>query len=366
MQSIASTSGHFRTAAYGREISAAPAGAFRRHVIHYALAVSTLALGFCVGLRTGNLPDFGILRDYGFYLLVALWIGGSGFALALLVKFALFDRNPSPLGAFFAAFHDFFRDRARIANGLNGVAAMIIFMSGFSVLKGSIGILRPFTWDRTLADLDSWLHFGRLPHDWLWPILNSPAAVQAINFAYNFWFFILVALVFVATIARRDTLLRHQFLLSFMLIWLVGGFFVALGFSSAGPCYFLRLGLGGEYRELMEALALVDRTHSVWALSTQDVLWDGYTGATPGSIGISAFPSLHVATAVLFALYATRRSAIAGILLWAFAGVILLGSVVLGWHYAVDGYAGILLAILTWKAVGFGLPRWFAGRLQAT
>ena len=366
MQSIVTTFGQSRTAVYEREIAAAPAAAFRRHIAHYALAVATLALAFGVGLRTGNLPDFDVLRDYGFYLLVAFWIGGSGGALALLVKLALFDRNPSPLGAFFAAFHDFFRDRARIANGLNGLAAMMIFMTGFSVLKGSIAILRPFTWDRTLADVDRWLHFGRLPHDWLWPVLNSAVAVHAINFAYNFWFFILVALVFVATIARRDTLLRHQFLLSFMLVWLAGGFFVALGFSSAGPCYFLRLGLGGEYRELMEALALVDGTHSVWALSTQDVLWDGYTGATPGSIGISAFPSLHVATAVLFALYAMRRSAMAGILLWVFAGVILLGSVVLGWHYAVDGYAGILLAILIWKDVEFGLLRWFPGSLRAT
>lgn len=67
----------------------------------------------------------------------------------------------------------------------------------------------------------------------------------------------------------------------------------------------------------------------------QDIVWSGYIGATPGSLGISAFPSMHVAMAVLFALYATRRSRLAGLLMWAFAAIIMVGSVVLGWHYAV-------------------------------
>jgi membrane-associated phospholipid phosphatase len=87
------------------------------------------------------------------------------------------------------------------------------------------------------------------------------------------------------------------------------------------------------------------------------MLWNGYTGASSGSIGISAFPSLHVATAVLFALYASRRWGRIGLALWAFAATILVGSVVLGWHYAVDGYAGALLSVLIWKAAGFWLRR---------
>jgi membrane-associated phospholipid phosphatase len=87
------------------------------------------------------------------------------------------------------------------------------------------------------------------------------------------------------------------------------------------------------------------------------MLWNGYSGATSGSIGISAFPSLHVATAVLFALYASRRSRIAGALLWAFAAVIMIGSVVLAWHYAVDGYAGAFISLATWKLTGLWLER---------
>ena len=64
-----------------------------------------------------------------------------------------------------------------------------------------------------------------------------------------------------------------------------------------------------------------------------------------------------VATAMLFAIYASRRWGRIGLVLWAFAATIFVGSIVLGWHYAVDGYAGALFTILTWKSVGLWLRR---------
>ena len=66
-------------------------------------------------------------------------------------------------------------------------------------------------------------------------------------------------------------------------------------------------------------------------------------------------PSLHVATSVLFILLA--RAWGQRWFLWftvPFAGLILIGSIVLGWHYAVDGYAGGVLAVICW---------WFAGKV---
>ncbi|MGX9144627.1 phosphatase PAP2 family protein [Mesorhizobium sp. 128a] len=60
---------------------------------------------------------------------------------------------------------------------------------------------------------------------------------------------------------------------------------------------------------------------------------------------------------VLFALYATRRSRLVGLLMWAYAAIIMIGSVVLGWHYAMDGYASVLISIAIWKACGRVLAR---------
>lgn len=67
--------------------------------------------------------------------------------------------------------------------------------------------------------------------------------------------------------------------------------------------------------------------------------------------GISAMPSLHVATAVLFALTAWRIHWVLGVLFWFYALVIQMGSVHLGWHYAVDGYVGATVALVIWWGV---------------
>lgn len=330
----------------------AVADSFRRHYLLHAVALTTLLLALVVGRATGNLPDFAVLTSYFYHLAIAFWIGGCLFAIVRFGWLALVERDPEPIGAFLRSFVTFFGNTDRVVNGLNGLAAMIVFISGFSVLKGAIAILQPFSWDLALANADRALHFGVAPHTWFWWLLSNPALLRGINIAYNAWFFVLVAMIFNVVYARTDTALRHQFLMTFMLIWLIGGFFVAMGFSSAGPCYFGPLGLGDDYQPLMDALGWADDVLPVWALTTQDILWSGYTGETSGSIGISAFPSMHVASSVLFALYASRRSAIAGAVAWAFAGVIMIGSVVLAWHYAVDGYAGAALTVLIWKAVG--------------
>ena len=290
-------------------------------------------------MHTGNMPDFGALKEYAHYLFLAFWMCGCVFALAVFFHLTVVKWDPEPLGTFLRSLGSFFGDAERAANSLNGLAATLAFISAVGVLKGAIAILSPFTWDQALAHADRALHFGRAPHEWLWFIVQSPLALKMINIAYNFWFIVFIATVFTACITREDTKLRHQFLMSFMLVWTLGGFFLAMGLSSAGPCFYERLGLGSDFQPLMQALAAADRVHPIWALSTQDMLWSGYTGATNGSIGISAFPSLHVAMATLFALYAARRSRLAGLLMWTFAGIIMVGSVVLAWHYALDGYA---------------------------
>ncbi|MCH8197830.1 MAG: hypothetical protein IH904_07085, partial [Proteobacteria bacterium] len=46
-----------------------------------------------------------------------------------------------------------------------------------------------------------------------------------------------------------------------------------------------------------------------------------------------------------------------GIVLTAYAVIIFIGSVHLGWHYAIDGYAGIAGTWLIWKFAGQMLRR---------
>ena len=87
------------------------------------------------------------------------------------------------------------------------------------------------------------------------------------------------------------------------------------------------------------------------ATELQARLWAAYQGSDGGWIkGIAAMPSIHVAMPALYAL-ASRGAW--RVLWWGFTALTLVGSVALAWHYAVDGYAGILLAWLMWRVAGW-------------
>jgi len=69
-------------------------------------------------------------------------------------------------------------------------------------------------------------------------------------------------------------------------------------------------------------------------------------------LGISAFPSMHNAIAVIIALAGRKIGRGIGWALTIYALLIFLGSIHLGWHYAVDSYAAIALALLAWHVAG--------------
>ena len=131
---------------------------------------------------------------------------------------------------------------------------------------------------------------------------------------------------------------------------------VAIIFSSAGPCYYGRLVEGKDiYQPLMQYLSLAKESCPVWALGTQEKLWQSYQNGGIGKVtGISAMPSMHVSIAFLFVILGWRTNRIAGIGFSLFAVLIMIGCIHLGWHYAVDGYAAIVCTWLIW---------WFVGRL---
>jgi hypothetical protein len=336
-------------ARFSRRTVAALGASIWRHRWLHAMAIGSLLLAIAVGARTGNMPDVGVVRKFLGYLFAAFALFACGLGVFRFLWLMLVERHPAPLGAFFGIFPRFFGDIDRFANGINGVVVIIVFSGAFGVLKGAISILSPFHWDPALSHYDRLLAFGREPFERLWWLVDNHLAVATFNFAYNLWFFLVLGTIFTAAFAREDSALRHRFFGALMLIYTVGGFLIATAFSSAGPCYYARLGFGDTYQPLMDALHAAARDVPVWALATQEELWRGYLDPSSGSAGITAFPSLHVATSMLLALYWQRRSAVAGRLLWGFAGTIYIGSIVLGWHYAVDGIAAALITIPCWK-----------------
>lgn len=278
---------------------------------------------------------------------------GLVFALCGYAIFVMVVRRPDHLVQTLRTDLCTYLTRQRLTFALPVVLMVPVFAYSFSLIKAAIPLLHPFEWDVPLAALDAQLHGGTHPWAWLQPLLGYPLVTAVINFIYHLWFFLLLASIYWVALAVERKQLRMQYLLSFVLTWIVLGNFTALWLSSAGPCYFSRISHGLDpYAPLMQYLYGARESVPVWALNVQEILWNSYDGKA-GSIplGISAMPSIHVASSVQMAMLGWRVHRSFGIAMSVFAGLIMLGSVHLGWHYAIDGYLAALGAWLVWKLV---------------
>jgi membrane-associated phospholipid phosphatase len=110
----------------------------------------------------------------------------------------------------------------------------------------------------------------------------------------------------------------------------------------------------------MSYLNCINDEAGLFAIINQNWLWDVYVGnkSTAFFGGISAMPSLHVAISFLFTLTTFRLNKSIGVVLFLYTLLIQIGSVLLGWHYAVDGYLSIVLTFCIWKSVDYFLLRY--------
>ena len=103
----------------------------------------------------------------------------------------------------------------------------------------------------------------------------------------------------------------------------------------------------------MDYLHAANQVVPVMALDVQEQLWSSYVRnglATLG--GITAMPSMHIATSLSFALVGYAHDRKLGHLLLLFTFIVQIGSVHLGWHYAIDGYVAAIGTLLIWWCVG--------------
>lgn len=247
--------------------------------------------------------------------------------------------------------------RERLLNGLPMILFLPFFMSTFTSFKSLIPIINPFSWDSAFAKFETIIHGGFQAWQLLQPILGNHFLTSGLNVFYNLWLFVMFEVLYWQIFSLCDLRLRMQFFLSYLLAWILLGTIAATIFSSAGPCYYDRVVKGDNiYQPLMEYLNEAKKSSFVWALDTQDMLWKAYkeNKIELGS-GISAMPSMHVSMALLFALLGWRKNRLFGIMFSVYVAIIMVGSVHLGWHYAIDGYAAILGTLLIWRFVGWFL-----------
>jgi hypothetical protein len=232
-----------------------------------------------------------------------------------------------------------------------------IAISAFSAAKQAIPILHPFTWDAYLSAWGSRLDGGYPLWQRLQPVLGKPEITTSLDWFYHRAWPVLMLAAFVWTALLRPSALRRRFLFSYALLFLVVGTLMAFVLASAGPPYYAFVSSGHDpYAGLFAYLRSVDARSPLLSLRGEGALWYAYRHRVEAfGFGVSAMPSVHVASATLMALFGYSFSRRLGLVLTAAALCTFAASVSLGWHYALDGYVGAAIACVVW---------WVAGRLN--
>lgn len=267
---------------------------------------------------------------------------------------------PRPLTMLAKEFGTLWFTPRRVVTGLSVMLIIPFFFSFFTSAKNLIPFISPFSWDPTFSEFDRMLHFGKQPWEWLHPFLKAALITTAISFVYKLWFFSKYMVIFWQAFSLTRPNLRSQFFITMILAWILNGFVLATFFSSAGPCYFGHFypDLPNPYAGLMNFLRESDKISPVYDLWAMDYLIGAYNQKTTNLFsGISAFPSMHVSVAFLNMLIGWRTHRALGIFFTAYFAFIIIGSVHIGWHYAVDGYMSIVTTFILWMIVGKFFPK---------
>lgn len=317
-----------------------------------------------------GLPDRTLDEVYwAYYGFLAICLASFAAAFCIWVlRVTLVRKISIQTSDFWRSIFGEFLTRERLFLSLPVLAAWPVMMLSFSLMKSLVPALQPFSLDPFLHEADRILHFGHDPWALLQRLLGHPLITYAIDRLYALWFCVIYFSLLLQITSTRDKQLRLRFLLSNVVAWpLLGGVMATL-LSSAGPCYFSGVvGSPDPYAPLMAylhhtvqgtMLPVLGGNIELIALRVQALLWDYYQQGDFGlGRGVSAAPSMHVASTWLVARMLQHYGRIPAILGWSFFGIVLVGSVHLGWHYALDGYIAIILAWTIWRAVGWVLSR---------
>lgn len=321
-------------------------------IVAYAIFASSMAREF--GLD-GYSSYISYLIDVGFPALILFP------AIALLMDYcAVIDRVDRrrwvALRRLMTA-----RRAANLVAAILLFEALLLFMGAFTTLKNVLPLWRGgFPFDVDEAAFDSWLHMGTDPWRIISAAINSDTALALLNWNYGCpFFFVWFCAVF--HILRQPSLghMRVRFIVCNMLVLVVVGNLFAGLFLSAGPAYYgVITGDHARFADLLKFLA-IDLDSADVSRTYHSYLWALYnSGKSDLGSGISAFPSVHVALATTMAIFAWEYRRWLGIAATAYATVILLSAVLLGWHYAIDGYASIILAVCIYALVRWANGSW--------
>lgn len=281
-------------------------------------------------------------------------LAGSAIIIVLSIRALAQGRRHSPISTLVSSLSRLALS-GKPVRFLFACTVLAVLLAAFLYNKMLIPELVPFRWDATFARLDAALFLGHQPWELLQPLLGATPATFFLDVVYSFW----VPMVFLfwagAFVSPRVPIgLRVRFWMATIVSWILIGLLMATAMSSAGPCYFAEFvhDMASPYVGLNDYLSDVAARHMLSSALTKAALWQTYTGQSDLPGGISAMPSMHNAQAALFVAFAYSVSRRFGHMVLVYAILIFVGSIHLGWHYAIDGIVGVVAALTVWYLCG--------------
>jgi len=228
---------------------------------------------------------------------------------------------------------------SRLIAAGGGLLSFYLAYLGFRNLKGALPFLRPELTDARLAHADRDLFLGHDPATLLHSLLGTGVAAHVLAAVYAAFIVFLPLSLAVALVFSSRLSTSLFFATAMSLNWLIGiGSYYLL--PSLGPAYANPLEFADlPYTEAtrLQAMLLSDRA--------------GFVRDPDSGIpqAIAAFASLHIAMSFT-ALAMTYLLGLGGrvkAVLWAWLGLTTVATVYLGWHYAIDDLAGVVIGVLS-------------------
>jgi membrane-associated phospholipid phosphatase len=242
------------------------------------------------------------------------------------------------------------------------VLSFVVFLACFVHFKMRIPDIGGFRWDDQLYAFDRMIFGGKSAWEFLAPVYDMPMLVSALDKLYSLWIpGIFVFWCWMAYDKRLPMTLRQQYLVATVATWVLGGVVLGTMFGSVGPCFYAMIYTSQPdlFAGLIQKLSAINADHALIAIPVKEQLLDAYQNPGKDVVGgISAMPSMHNAQATIFVLTALRINKWLTLATALFGAVIVSGSVILGWHYASDSLAGMLIALIVWHVSGYLLRRY--------
>jgi hypothetical protein len=309
----------------------------RRPYFFELLVLANLALVAMIAHESLFLVG-GVLRTVSGLVLAIGTQALLGIGVRLLIAFARRDRR----------YLRRIRQRRWMLDLVRLVIANALMIFGYGWLKLSVPLLRGANYDAALWELDRIFFLGVSPSEFFLNLFAGAGVLPAVDWSYAniFYASLLVAMAFF--LSHRSSGIRIAFANGNTALWVAGVWL-----------YFLVPSLGPAYRfpeiwfQHSAGLPITQNLQAILMRNWQTVLrsWEAgqLTGRVSLALGIAAFPSLHVAFQT-YAFFWMRRLWLSGQIVFAvFALVIFLGSMITGWHYLVDGLAGLVMAFLAYR-----------------